>query len=188
MSTSEKIQLIITILTAFTAIAAAFATWRGPISAAELADRLKQSSDRDTERRRHKLHVFATLMQERASIASLEGVRALNLIDVIFHDSREVREAWAELFLSYDSARKLPPHVQEERLRKLLLTMANDLGLGEQLRTDDFGRVYYPSALAEEDYVRNLERRASLQRLEGQTATANTAPPQPAAPWPPKPE
>lgn len=185
---SEKLQIIIAVLTAFTAVAAAIATWRAPISAAELAERLRQAADRENDRRRHKLHVFATLMQERASIASLEGVRALNLIDVVFHDCREVREAWAELFLSYDSARKLPSHIQEERLRKLLLEMAKIVELGDQLRTDDFGRVYYPTALAEEDYVRNLERRAAKARLEGQAATANTAAPQATSPWPPKPE
>ena len=154
---SDSLQIIIAALTTLTAGFAAYATWRAPLSAAELAEKLRQSSDKTTERRRNKLHVFATLMQERASIASLDGVRALNLIDVVFHDCKEVREAWAELFLSYDPSRKFPPHVQEERLGKLLLAMATNLELGDQLRTDDFGRVYYPIALANDAYVRQLE-------------------------------
>src|SRR5262245_23484574 len=112
------------ILGAFAAIAtgfAAYATWRAPRSAAELAEQLRQASEKQSERRRLKLHVFATLMQERASLATLDGVRCLNLIDVIFHDCREVREAWAELFLAFDPRRNIPVHVQEERLRKLLV-------------------------------------------------------------------
>jgi hypothetical protein len=184
---SEWVQLTIAALTTIAAGFAAFATWRAPRSAAELAESMRRSSERDTERRRHKLHVFASLMQERASIASVEGVRALNLIDVIFHDCRQVREAWAELYLTFDSMQKIPSHVQDERLRKLLAAMANDLGLGNDLRSDDLGRVYYPNALAEEEYVRQLERRATKARLEGQAPTANTAPQQ-QLPWPPKPD
>jgi hypothetical protein len=120
-------------------------------------------------------------------LATTEGVRALNLIDVIYYDCRTVREAWAELFLSFDASKKMPQHVQEERLRKLLIAMAADLGVADQLRSDDFGRVYYPNALAEEERVRQLERQAALARLQGQTPTANTAAPQIASLWPPKP-
>lgn len=185
---SEFLQLTLAVLALVTTGLAAFATWRAPLSATELAERLRQDSEIASERRRYKFHVFATLMQERAALSTMDGVRALNLIDVIFHDNHYVREAWAELFLSFDPTRSLPGHVQEERLRKLLITMAADLGLGSTLRTDDLGRVYYPNALAEEEAVRRLERQAALARLQGRTQspTANTAPEQP-SPWPPKP-
>jgi hypothetical protein len=119
----------------------------------------------------------------------MEGVRALNLIDIIYHDCRPVREAWADLYLSFDASRNIPVHVQEQRLRTLLAAMAANLGLGDSLRLDDFGRIYYPNALAEEERVRQLERQAALARLQGQTQppTANTAAPQIANMWPPKP-
>jgi hypothetical protein len=184
---SEWFQLAFATLSALATGFAAYAAWRAPLSAAKLAEELRRSTERDNERRRLKLHVFASLMQERASLASLEGVRALNLIDVVFHDCRSVREAWAELFLSFDGSKKIPSHVQEERTRKLLTAMAVNLGLGDELRSDDLGRVYYPNALAEEEYVRQLERQATKARLEGQAPTANTAPPK-TSPWPPKPE
>lgn len=56
---------------AFSAIAtalAAFATWSAPRAAAKLAESLRRDAERGQERQRNKLHVFATLMQERAAI------------------------------------------------------------------------------------------------------------------------
>ena len=183
---SEWVQLAIAGFSALAAGFAALATWRAPLSAAKFAEELRQSSERDNERRRLRLHVFASLMQERASLASIDGVRALNLIDVVFHDCRPVRDAWAELFLSFDATKMIPPHVQDERTRKLLAAMAVNLGLGHELRSDDLGRVYFPNALAEEQYVHQLERQAAKARLEGQAPTANTAS-STTSPWPPKP-
>lgn len=131
---------------AFSAVAtalAAFATWYAPRAAAKLAEVLRRDAERSQERQRNKLFVFATLMQERSAIYSEAGVRALNTIDVVFHDSRAVREAWAELFLTF-SLNPIPNHVLEERLRRLLASMASDIGLGDNLKTDDFGRILQP--------------------------------------------
>src|SRR5450759_5219819 len=95
----------LTLLTAiFSAIAtglAAYATWRAPTAAANLAESLRRDAEQQDQRQRQKLSVFATLMQERAQIHSENSVRALNLIDVVFNESREVREAWSELFLAF---------------------------------------------------------------------------------------
>lgn len=169
---------------------AAYATWMGPRSAAKLAERLRREGEAAYEQRRMKLFVFTTLMQERAIFVSSDAVRALNLIDVVFKDAIAVREAWAELFLAFDTKNNIPSHVQEERFRHLLREMAVDIGLADGLRLDDFGRVYYPNALAEEEAVRRLERQAALQRLSGQASpTANSAStPQATSPFPPKPQ
>ena len=61
----------------------------------------------------------------------------------------------------------------------MLIAMADDLGLGNELRNDDFGRVYTPNILAEENRLRDLERKAALARLSQDAAapTANTASP-----------
>ena len=109
---------------------AAWATWRAPRAAAKLAEELRRQGDRNQEHQKNKLHVFAMLLQERAAIYSENGVRALNLVDVVFNDSREVRDAWAELFQIFLTD-PIPPHVLEERLRKLLVAMAKDIGLAD---------------------------------------------------------
>jgi hypothetical protein len=71
-------------------------------------------------------------MQERAEIYSENALRVLNLIEVVFNDAREVREAWAELYLAF-SMKPYLQHVTEERLRKLLAAIAKDIGLADEL-------------------------------------------------------
>jgi hypothetical protein len=114
---SDAFSLAAAIFSAIATGLAAFATWRAPTAAARLAETLRRDSERAQERQKNKLHVFAMLMQERAAIYSENAVRALNLIDVVFVDSRKVREAWAELFLIF-STNPIPPHVLEERFAK----------------------------------------------------------------------
>jgi hypothetical protein len=161
------------------------------MAAAEAAEELKRKNDDANERKRLKMWIFSTLMQERAYLATIDGVRALNLIDVVFRDAGNVREAWANLFLAYSTDSKVPEHAKDERLRNMLKEMAADIGIADKLRGDDLGRVYYPQAIAEEEELRQLERKVSLSRLQQQLSpTSNTVEPASPAqnPWPPRPE
>jgi hypothetical protein len=72
----------------------AFATWQAPRAAAKLSESLRRDAEKAQERQRSKLQIFVTLMQERAAIYSETAVKSLNLIDVVFSDSREVCDAW----------------------------------------------------------------------------------------------
>lgn len=169
---------------------AAWSAWIGPMAAAKAAEKLRRQNDETYETRRLKLWIFTTLMQERAYMASIDAVRALNLVDVVFRDAVPVREAWAELFAAYGPENKIPDHVRQERLRHLLKEMASDIGIADTLRGDDLGRVYYPEAIAEEELLRQMERKVSLTRLQAQlNPTANAAPEATAeeSPWPPRP-
>jgi hypothetical protein len=173
-------------LSAAAALFAAIATWRGPLTAAKLSERLRKASEVESERRRFRLNVFATIMQERAQIYSMDGVRALNSIDVAFSDASAVREAWAELYQALNT-QPMPDHVVDERIRKLLREMSVELGISESLRLDDFGRIYYPKALVEEHQLQHLERAAALARLQKNTSPAsNTSEPSEKL-WPPAP-
>lgn len=179
-------QTVAAIGSAAAALFAAIATWRAPLSAARMAENLRKSGDQAADRRRFKLNVFATLMQERSEIYSVEAVRALNSVDVAFSDAPSVREAWAELYQALNSS-EMVGHVVDERLRRLLREMAEDLGLSNTLRLDDFGRVYIPNAIAEERRVRDMRRKQELTALiggetkpDGSTALD--------AKWPPSPE
>jgi hypothetical protein len=165
---------------------AAYASWRGPRSAAEIAERLRRDAESHNERKRQKFWVFATLMQERSAIYTENAVRALNMIDAVFHDVRPVREAWAELFLKLNSANMQSSGCADE-LRKLLTSIANDIGLANEFGHADAARVYIPNALAQERMVRDLERQQALARLQGSSPTANTAQQVPAV-FPPRPE
>ncbi|GGF42724.1 DUF6680 family protein [Mameliella alba] len=181
--TPDLLAAIAAALSAFATIAAAYAAWRVPKSAAILSETLRREAEQDSEQKRLKLFVFTTIMQERASVFSAESVRALNLIDVVFNDSEPVREAWAELYNAFN-ARNASPFDHDSKLRALLKVMSEDIGLGSKLKTDDLGRVYFPNSLAEEHEVQHLERKAALQRLKGPPSGQH----KPLSLFPPKPE
>lgn len=173
-------------LSAVAAIAAAVATWRAPISAARIAESLRRAGDKTSERQRFRLNVFAQIMQGRAEIWAEDSVRALNSIDVAFSDSRPVREAWVELYQALDTA-PLVKHVFEEKTRKLLQEMAKDLGLADNLRLDDFARIYFPKAMREERDVAFLRRQAALRQFAEPSQPAENVGLKPPSPWPSKP-
>jgi hypothetical protein len=126
-------------------------------------------------------------MHERAAIYSENGVRALNIVDVVFNDSREVRDAWAELFRIF-SVNPIQHLVLEERLHRLLVAMAKDIGLADQLRPDDIGRVYNPNAVAQDRMIRDMQRQQMLTTLsQMQTSPATNVEASQKTPWPPKP-
>jgi len=177
----------------FSAVATGFTAWatiEGPKRAAKLADELKLKGDKDAEKQRAKLHVFAVLMANRQSYWWGEPLQAFNLIDVVYNDCKEVREAWSDLFQCF--RRDIPEHIRAEKLRLLLSAMARDLKLADELRVDDFGRVYRSEAAEEEQAVAVLQRKRALQVLtsEGATPSANTAGPQVSTNtnFPPKPD
>jgi hypothetical protein len=175
---SEWVAAIAAIWAAFATTWAAVATSRAiavtrkaPIDAAQVAASLQDAS----ERRRLKLWVFATIMQNRQFLAEADSVRALNLIDTVFHDVPPVRDAWANFFAALNDQRNFPPTgptpVIDERRTTLLAGMARDLGLVEDFRPDDFTRVYLPQTALAEMQIRTLQRTAALNALSGQPAT-----------------
>lgn len=184
---NDSLALTAAIFSAIATALAAFATWQAPRAAAKLSETLRREGERAQERQKSKLQVFSTIMQERAAVYSEEAVRALNLIDVVFIDLRKVRESWAELFLTFN-LKPIPEHVLEERLRKLLISMAEDIGIGNNLRVDDIGRIYSPTAIAQDRLIRDLQRQQTLSTFQSQQSpAANTATVEITA-WPPKPE
>jgi len=177
----------------FSAVATGLTAWatiEGPKRAAKLADELRLRGEKDADRHRAKLHVFAVLMANRQSYWWGEPLQAFNLIDVVFNDCTDVREAWSDLFQSL--RRDIPEHIRAEKLRLLLSAMSRELKLADELRVDDFGRVYRSEAAEEEQAVTVLQRKRALQTLMGESSnpSANTVGPQvvPNTIFPPKPD
>lgn len=78
-------------------------------------------------------------------------VQALNVIDILFHDVKPVRDAWADLFAAYNDARLATNEggrIRQDKLKVLLRAMAAHLGYARQFSTADFERVYNPDVLA----------------------------------------
>lgn len=163
--TETDAQIIAAFAAVCAAVATGFAAWTayfGPIRAARLAEDLRTVTEVRTNRERAKLNILGSLMTHRRSFWLPEPVSAFNLIDLVYNDNQEVRAAWAEMYLSV-TTKSIPQHVQEEKLRRLLSAMSKDLKLADDLRTDDFGRIYHPDAMFEEQLVQAYQRKAALE-------------------------
>jgi hypothetical protein len=98
-----------------------------------------------------KLGVFQILMQWRMATYAERPVQALNVIDILFHDVKTVRDAWAELFAAYNDMRLNTDEggrIRQDKLNALLRAMAAHLGYAQQFSTADFERVYNPEILS----------------------------------------
>jgi hypothetical protein len=103
------------------------------------------------ERRDAKVQILNTLMQTRhQSLPTDERVRALNMIDVVFRDSTEVRSLWHQYFdmLANDGLNNPLGYSQRnKKYLELLAEMARDVGYGRTLTHLDIDRVYTPIGL-----------------------------------------
>lgn len=105
------------------------------------------------EKRSQKLWIFNTLIATRHTPIMDENVRALNMIDVIFHDSDRVRQLWHEYFdmLCNDGLNNQNGWSQRQKKNLELITeMAKVVGYGAAITHLDVGRVYYPKGLGEQ--------------------------------------
>jgi len=164
--------LISTGMAALAAIFSAFAAWKAPKWAAKSAAEYQQIEEKLRLRR----FVLFTLMQERERMYTPSAVQAYNSIDIVFHDQKKVREAWADL---YHALRGGTPELQAEKNRVLIREMAIVMGFEDDIGRDDLSRTYYPIALQNQDLMEHLQRENVLQTLisEGANPTANTASP-----------
>lgn len=141
---TEVLQVVAAVASAIAAGAAAWAAIAGPSRAARLAEQMRQENDRRNEERRIKLVVFGTLLQERGNLASVDGMRALNMTEFAFRDSRMVREALAAVYRAIRNDAPAAAHTQDELIIALLNEMAKDLGLSSAFTTQDLNRAFVP--------------------------------------------
>jgi len=121
-----------------------------------------------TDRKRLKLWVFGTLMQYRFDPTNSEAVKALNSVDALFHNDREVRNRWHQ----YYTALSVPEFNSDagmlaarEKNAAMLIAMATALGLSRNITENDVNRVYHPGSIFEETLIRMGERKMRLEEL-----------------------
>ena len=116
------------------------------------------------EKRNQKLWIFNTLIATRHSPVIEENVRALNMIDVVFHDSPRVRQLWHEYFDMLGNEglnNKLGWSQRQKKNLEMITEMAKVFGYGEAITHLDVDRVYYPVGLAI-----NIERHVCCAAIE----------------------
>jgi hypothetical protein len=82
---TELATIAVAVIAALVAAVSPFVSWR-----------LARRGQIDDARRQVKLSVFGGVMQNRHSAESYEVIKALNLVDVAFHDDAAVRRLWRE--------------------------------------------------------------------------------------------
>ena len=105
------------------------------------------------EKRQQRLTILGTLIATRHSPVTEEHVRALNMIDVVFHDCSKVRQLWREYF-DMVCNRGLDNEVgfaaRQKKNLELITEMARTLGYGKAITHLDMDRVYYPIGLGDQ--------------------------------------
>lgn len=152
------------------------ATLVAPLIAIQIS---KWLSDRKEQKQR-KFEVFKTLMSWRALGWAEPNVQALNLIDVLFHDVKSVRNAWQELYAAYcDQGLSTPEggRLRIDKRNKLLMLIADHLGYANEFSHADFERVYIPEALDKFYANHLLQTQLAYQQNQAQMLQSPTIPP-----------
>ncbi len=166
----DDAQLVFDLARTWQIVAAVAAVWAviATLAVPFVSFRLSAKWQERQERRRLKLWVFGTLMQDRGGPVSVDAVRAYNLIDSLSYDSRIVRDKWADYYNSLADSRLNSQEgwrIRDDKRHVLLRSMADDIGLGKSFVSDDFSRVYYPDGLAEQAAINTLQQQILKQEL-----------------------
>lgn len=150
-------------LTIINIIAVAFS----PIIALLISDKIQT----DKAKRQEKMQILRILMTQRFSAKNIDHVNALNLIDVVFVDSKEVRKAYKELYTVYGSkfdnnneneVRDYSNKVKKAET-KLIESIINDLGYKDKIKWDEIQEPYTPQWLYNEVTARSEINNSQLQ-------------------------
>jgi hypothetical protein len=124
---------------------------------------------RRAQRHHEKLHLLGVLLSLRHSPLTVDAVKPLNMIDVVFADDREVREAWSRYFAALSDSRNQNPAgwaQWEEKKRDLILAMARSVGLGKEITTSDVLRTYQPNFVGKQERLSMLDTDIRLAQAE----------------------
>ena len=114
-----------------------------------------------SEKRKDKMHIFKTLMTSRVYGWTQESVYCLNIIDIVFADDREVRNAWKDLYDKY--CVQNPDESQLKKIEtaqyKLLESMAVSLGYKDKVTWETIQNPYIPQGM-----LRQIETQSQSQQ------------------------
>ena len=136
---------------------------------------------RRKEKRDAKLWTLGTLVSTRHVGPTDEKVRALNMIDITFRDSAEVRRLWHEYFGMLNNVGLNNPLGWQQRQTKnleMLAAMAKHVGYGKSISHLDIDRVYYPEGLGRQNERAEAISNELLRVLQGSEGVTVSPKPQ----------
>lgn len=153
MTTFEKIMAVLNLL----------AVLLIPVVAVIVGQHLQERA----QKRKDKMQIFQCLMTRRITgWAALEAVNAINSIDIVFTDNKEIRN---QLGIWRSKCKKDVSREEQYREQcKLLELMANNLGYKDKITWDVIQNPYYPEGLDQQLAMNN-------QIMTGQVEWAKAA-------------
>lgn len=114
------------------------------------------------EKRKDKMYIFKTLMTSRVYGWTLESVNCLNIIDIVFSDDKNVRNAWKDLYDKY--CVQNPDEAQLKKIEtaqyKLLEAMAISLGYKNKVTWETIQNPYIPKGMLQQIEAQNRSQQA----------------------------
>lgn len=106
------------------------------------------------QKRKDKMEIFKTLMIAR-NTWTVESVRALNIIDIIFVNDKHVRNAWRDLYDKYRVENPDNAHLEKIRQAqyKLIEEIANSLGYKNKITWETIQNPYIPKGMVEAEQL-----------------------------------
>ena len=134
-----------------------------PIAAVLITQRLQDRA----EIRKDKIQIFKTLMTGRGLGWNVDSVHALNVIDVVFADDREVRGAWKDLYDKYcvDTPDEQQKKKIEQAQYKLLETIAISLGYQNKITWETIQNPYIPKGMVDQIVLQSQSQQAYLNLM-----------------------
>ncbi|MCC4295013.1 DUF6680 family protein [Brevundimonas aurantiaca] len=149
------VQAIAAIATFGAACVAVWATFSAPKRAAEIAEELRRTNDRIDAERRSQSYILETLLRHRGNIIHGDAVNALNLIDIVFMNALDVREAYQQFWNA--TAEPTPWELKVERYNTIIERIIRHLGMSDHIKASDIQRSYHPVGHAKFAQVQNAE-------------------------------
>jgi len=130
----------------------------GPIIAVLIGQVLQDRA----EKRKERMAILRALMVSRTG-PTIEGMNALNTIDIIFADDKRVRDCWREYFdkLSTDNPSQAELKKMEDAQYRLIEAVLKSLGYKNKVSWETIQKPYKPKGLV---YWEQMQQKA----VEGQ--------------------
>lgn len=122
-----------------------------------------------SEKRKDKMQIFKTLMTARIYGWTVDSVYALNVIDIVFANDKEVRATWKDLNDKYHVTN--PDETQLKKIEqaqyKLLEAISNSLGYKDKITWETIQNPYIPDGLRLQMEAQKQSQQAYLNVLNG---------------------
>lgn len=118
-----------------------------PIFAVVIAQKLQEKA----QKRNDKMQIFKILMTSRICGWTNESVHALNLIDIVFADDKDVRKQWKVYFdkMCVENPTETDLLKIKKEKEKLLETMAVSLGYKDIITWESIQNPYIPKGMTD---------------------------------------